>query len=63
MKFFSLFIFYFESPSLRFVFMRPQTFEFLKKFGISQITFFRKVKETNVPSKNFSKYDFAHFVI
>ena len=43
--------------------MSLQTFEFLKKCGISQITFFRKDKETNIHSESFLKFDFAHFGI
>jgi len=43
--------------------MRPQSFEFLKKCGISQISFFGKVKDTNIHSERFLKFDTTHFVI
>ncbi len=43
--------------------MRPQTFEFSKKYGFSQITFFRKVGKTNIHSESFLKFDSAHFGI
>ena len=33
--------------------MRPLTFKFLKKCSLTQITFFRKVKETNIHSERF----------
>ena len=36
---------------------------FFLKYGFSQTTFFRKVRETNIHSKNFLKFDSAHFVI
>ena len=36
---------------------------FFLKHGVSQITFFRKVRETNIHSKSFLKFDFAHFGI
>jgi len=36
---------------------------FLSKYGFSQITFFRKVRETNIHSKSFLKFDAAHFGI
>ena len=43
--------------------MRPKTFEFRKKYGISQITIFREVKENNIDSESFLKFDSAHFGI
>ena len=43
--------------------IRPQTFELSKKYGFSQITFFRKVRETNIHSESFLKFDSAHFGI
>ena len=43
--------------------MRPQTVEFLKQCGISQITFFRKVKGSNIHSESFLKFDSVHFGI
>ena len=53
----------FEMVCFLFVFMRAQTFEFLKKSGISRITFFRKVKETNIQrcviAYFFLKYGFS----
>ena len=33
---------------------------FFLKYGFPQITFFRKVKETNIHSKSFLKFDSAH---
>ena len=47
------------SLTFRFVFMRPQTFELSKKYGFYQI----KVKETNIYSESFLKFDSAHFSI
>ncbi len=35
--------------------MRPQTFELSKKYGFSQITFFRKIQDTNIDYKSFLK--------
>jgi len=32
-------------------------------YGFSQITFLRKVRETNIHSKNVVKFDSAHFGI
>ena len=47
--------------SFRFGFMRPQTFELTKKYVFSQITFFRKVRDTNIHSESFLKFYSAHF--
>jgi len=44
---------YFLLLYFRFVFISPQTFKFSKKYGFSQITFFRKVKETNIHPESF----------
>ena len=41
--------------------MRPQIFEFSKKYGLSQVTFFRKVKETNIHSESFLEFWFYTF--
>ena len=49
--------------AFRFGFMRPQTFELSKKYDFSQITFFRKVRENNIHSEIFLKFDSAHFGI
>jgi hypothetical protein len=40
--------YYFFLLFFHLVFMRPQTFELSKKYGFSQITFFKKVKETKI---------------
>ena len=48
--------------SLHLLILRYQTFEFLKKSGFPQITFFRKVRETNIYYKSFSKFNSAHYV-
>jgi hypothetical protein len=37
--------------------MRPQTFEISIKYGFSQITFFRKVRETEIYSESFCVRD------
>ncbi len=42
--------------------LSKKSFHFLK-YGFSLITFFRKVKKTNIHSKSFSKFDSAHFGI
>ena len=44
---------YFFLLSLHFYIVGPRSLEFLKKSGISQTTFFIKVKETSIRSENF----------
>ncbi len=41
--------------------MGLQTFEFIKKWSIPQITFFRKVRDTNIHSESLLKFGVAHF--
>ena len=49
--------------SLHFVFMRPQTFEFFKRYVFFQISFFRKIRDTNVHSESFLKFDSLHILV
>jgi hypothetical protein len=56
-------LFHFSLLSLHFFIMSPQTFELFKKYGFYQTTFFRKVRDTNIHSNSFLKFESSYFGI
>ncbi len=56
-------LFHFSLLSLHFFVMSPQTFKLFKKYGFYQTTFFRKVRDTNIHSNSFLKFESSYFGI